>query len=70
MLNFLFHKTIKWGNTTPIITMIAPADLVKVMHNLDQVSWRNHGDDWCGVSPFNSFMEEKIQHSLEIKFYS
>ena len=35
-------------------------------HNLDQVSQRNHGDDWCGDSPFNSFMEEKIQHSLEI----
>ena len=31
MLNLLFHKTIKWGSPTPIMTMIAPAALVKVM---------------------------------------
>ena len=38
MLNFLFHKTIKWGITTPIITMIAPADLVKVMLSPRKIS--------------------------------
>ena len=31
MLNFLFHKTIKWGIVTPIMTMIAPVAFVKVM---------------------------------------
>ena len=31
MFNFLFNKTIKKGKTTPIITIIAPADLVKVI---------------------------------------
>ena len=31
MLNFLLHKTIKWGITTPIMTKIAPAAFIKVM---------------------------------------
>ena len=31
MLNFPFHKTIKWGIVTPIMTMIAPVAFVKVM---------------------------------------
>ena len=31
MLNILLHITIKWGITTPIMTKIAPAALVKVM---------------------------------------
>ena len=31
MLNFLLHKTIKWGIVTPIMTMIAPVAFVKVM---------------------------------------
>ena len=31
MLNFILHKTIKWGIVTPIMTMIAPDAFVKVI---------------------------------------
>ena len=31
MLNLPFHKTVKWGIVTPIMTMIAPVAFVKVM---------------------------------------
>ena len=31
MLNLPFHKTVKWGIVTPIMTMIAPVAFVKDM---------------------------------------